>query len=146
VDPGLIFGALLGAAMVGFLVFIRPSDLPKLAPVSPFRHLDERKAAIYENLRDLQFEYRLDKLSDDDYAATKVELQKELARVRAEEDRLKVELGQITGKTPPPPRAPEVAVAPKQNVCPGCGARFEKALKFCGECGKPMSSDLEIKQ
>src|SRR5438132_1387510 len=77
VDPSLIIGALLGAAMIGYLIFIRNKDLPSPAPISPFRHLDERKAAIYENLRDLQFEYRLDKLSDDDYKATKLELQKE---------------------------------------------------------------------
>ena len=44
--------------MIGFLLFIRVKDIPKPAPVSPFKHLDERKAAIYENLRDLQFEYR----------------------------------------------------------------------------------------
>jgi predicted amidophosphoribosyltransferase len=23
-------------------------------------------------------------------------------------------------------------------VCDSCGASFEKDLKFCGECGKPM--------
>jgi predicted amidophosphoribosyltransferase len=23
-------------------------------------------------------------------------------------------------------------------VCPSCGARFEKELKFCGECGTAM--------
>jgi len=119
--------------MVGYLIFIRNKDLPAPAPISPFRHLDERKAAIYENLRDLQFEYRLDKLSDDDYKTTKLELQKELARVLAEVDRVKAELGQVTA-------VKQVAV-PKpvaQNVCPSCGAKFEKALKFCGECGKPM--------
>ena len=63
-DSSLIFGALLGAGMIGFLLFIRVKDIPKPAPESPFKHLEERKAAIYENLRDLQFEYRLDKLSD----------------------------------------------------------------------------------
>ena len=67
--------------MIGFLLFIRVKDIPKPAPESPFKHLEERKAAIYENLRDLQFEYRLDKLSDADYQATKLELQKDLAQV-----------------------------------------------------------------
>ena len=52
--------------------------------MSPTQHLDERKATIYENLRDLQFEYRLGKLSDEDYAKTKLALQKELAVVVAE--------------------------------------------------------------
>ena len=118
--------------MVGYLIFIRNKDLPTPAPISPFRHLDERKAAIYENLRDLQFEYRLDKLSDDDYKTTKLELQKELARVLAEVDRVKAELGQTAVK----PVAVPKPVA--QNICPSCGAKFEKALKFCGECGKPM--------
>ena len=138
-DPSLIIGALLGIGVLGYLVMIRSKDLPRPTPVSPFRHLDERKAAIYENLRDLQFEYRLDKLSDDDYKATKLELQKELARVLAEVDRVKAELGQ-TGPKAPAATAPPAAVAAKKNVCPHCGAKFEKALKFCGECGKPMEA------
>jgi hypothetical protein len=126
VDLSLILGALLGAGAIGFLLFIRVKDIPKPAPESPFKHLDERKAAIYENLRDLQFEYRLDKLSDADYQATKLELQKDLAQVMAETDRIKAGV--------PPAPAP----VPKKNQCPSCGATFEKALKFCGECGKPM--------
>ena len=128
-DSTLILGALLGTAVVGYLLFIRSQDLPEPVPVSPFKHLDERKAIIYENLRDLQFEYRLDKLSDADYQATKLELQKDLAHVMAETDRIKSELGLGVKAAPPP--------APK-NVCASCGAKFEKVLKFCGECGKPM--------
>jgi hypothetical protein len=139
-DLSLIFGALLGAGMIGFLLFIRVKDIPKPAPESPFRHLEERKAAIYENLRDLQFEYRLDKLSDADYQATKLELQKDLAHVMAETDRIKAELsGKATAEPPIPAANPTPAApAPRKNVCPSCGAAFEKALKFCGECGKPM--------
>jgi hypothetical protein len=127
-ESSLIFGALLGAGMIGFLLFIRVKDIPKPAPESPFKHLEERKAAIYENLRDLQFEYRLDKLSDQDYQATKLELQKDLAQVMAETDRIKAGL-----KVVPPPVAKK-----NPNACPSCGATFDKPLKFCGECGKPM--------
>jgi hypothetical protein len=117
--------------MIGFLLLIRFKDLPTPAPVSPFRHLDERKAAIYEGLRDLQFEYRLNKLSDADYQTTKLELQKELARVLQETDRIKAEMGQPVRPVATPP-------VPKKNACPSCGAQFDKPLKFCGECGKPM--------
>lgn len=134
-DSSLIFGALLGAGMIGFLLFIRVEDIPKPAPESPFKHLEERKTAIYENLRDLQFEYRLDKLSDDDYKATKLELQKDLAQVMAETDRIKAELA-ATGYAAPVAVAAPVAI--KKNTCASCGASFETALKFCGECGKPM--------
>jgi hypothetical protein len=132
-DLSLILGALLGAGAIGFLLFIRVKDIPKPAPESPFKHLEERKAAIYENLRDLQFEYRLDKLSDADYQTTKLELQKDLAQVMAETDRIKAGLV-VKPATPAPSSAPVL----KKNQCPSCGATFEKTLKFCGECGKPM--------
>src|SRR5512142_509922 len=76
-------------AVIAFILGVRPKDLPEPEPESPFAHLDERKAAIYENLRDLQFEYRVGKLSDADYQTTKKDLQRELAQVLAEVDRLK---------------------------------------------------------
>src|SRR5947207_13313713 len=107
--------------MIGFLLFIRVKDLPKPAPVSPFQHLVERKAAIYENLRDLQFEYRLGKLSDADYQATKLDLQKELAHVLGEADRIKAEIAEA-GKAAPPVKLAAIA---KKHVCPSCGAEFE---------------------
>ena len=116
--------------VIVFVLGVRPKDIPPPEPVSPFLHLDERKASIYENLRDLQFEYRVGKLSDDDYQATKKDLQKELAKVLAEVDRIK------SGHAPAPPPAP--APKPDGLTCPHCSAKFEKPLKFCGECGKPM--------
>jgi hypothetical protein len=78
----------LVAIVIAFILMVRPSDLPPLEVDPPERPWLERKARIYENLRDLQFEYRLDKLSDVDYQSTKAELQKELALVLAELDKL----------------------------------------------------------
>jgi hypothetical protein len=120
--------------VIVFILGVRPKDLPAPEPVSPFRHLDERKAAIYENLRDLQFEYRLGKLSDADYQSTKLDLQKDLAKVLAEVDRLR---NGIPAAAAAKPVAPQPA-APSPLVCPSCGATFDKPLKFCGECGQPM--------
>ena len=136
------------AATLFFTLFVRVKDIPAPDPVSPTRHLDERKAAIYENLRDLQFEYRLGKLSDDDYQQAKLGLQKELAGVISE-------INRINAGGQPAPEAPEVAEPPKtkaatapksksvasaETVCPHCGAKFPKPMKFCGECGKAMES------
>ena len=78
----------LVAIVIAFILMVRPSDLPPIEVDPPERPWLERKARIYENLRDLQFEYRLDKLSDIDYQSTKAELQKELAVVLAELDKL----------------------------------------------------------
>lgn len=137
----------IAIAVIAFILGVRPKDLPEPEAVSPFRHLDERKASIYENLRDLQFEYRVGKLSDEDYQTTKKDLQKELAGVLAEVDRVRMQLG-MNGAVPPKKPAPKAEPAPAPKVepprkktgftCDSCGAEFEKELKFCGECGKPM--------
>jgi hypothetical protein len=136
----IVFACIIAIAVIAYVLGVRPKDLPEPEPASPFDHLDERKAAIYENLRDLQFEYRVGKLSEEDYQATKRDLQKELAAVLAEVDRLKAKLaggnGFVSQKTPEPLAAPK----PSGFVCPSCGAKFETDLKFCGECGKPMKA------
>jgi hypothetical protein len=130
----------IAIVVILFVLSVRPKDLPEPEPVSPFAHLDERKAAIYENLRDLQFEYRVGKLSDHDYQQTKQDLQKELAAVLAEVDRLKSELG-VQAQTRPPAPGPRPPAGPRPpNTCPHCRAHFDKPLKFCGECGKPMKA------
>ena len=128
----LAAAVVLIAATVLFTFSIREKDMPAPAPLSPTRHLEERRAAIYENLRDLQFEYRVGKLSDADYQQTKVGLQKELAGV----------LGEIERVNSGAPAAPVKAEPPKAKpgtVCPHCHATFPQPLKFCGECGKEMT-------
>jgi hypothetical protein len=70
----------------GLPLLIRSEDLPEAEPISPTQHLDDRAAALYENLRDLQGEYLMGKLSDEDYKSTKQDVQRELARVKAEID------------------------------------------------------------
>ena len=47
-------------------------------------YLRERKDVIYENLRDLNFEYRAGKLSDTDYESLKNNMEEEAANVLAE--------------------------------------------------------------
>jgi NADH pyrophosphatase NudC (nudix superfamily) len=141
----IVIACVLAIAVIAFVLGVRPQDLPAPEVPSPFRHLDERKAAIYENLRDLQFEFRVGKLSEEDYRNTKQDLQKELAGVLAEVDKLKQTLGQpdVQAKAIAPQAAKAVVVAaqsPNGLVCPSCGAKFEKQLKFCGECGKPMKA------
>ncbi|HTT62300.1 MAG TPA: hypothetical protein VMG35_10685 [Bryobacteraceae bacterium] len=134
----IVIAALIAVGVIAFILSVRAKDLPKPEPVSPFQHLDERKAAIYENLRDLQFEYRVGKLSDQDYQQTKKDLQRELAGVMAEVDRLKLQLSP-NGAVPPPVQLVPPEPKPADPLaCPHCGARFPQPLKFCGECGKPM--------
>jgi hypothetical protein len=138
----IAIASILAVAVLGFILTVRTEDLPEPEPVSPFAHLDERKAAIYDNLRDAQFEFRVGKLSDLDYQQTKLGLQKELAVVMAEIDRIKGTLPQPSVESKKSSDGKKAAKAsagqPSANVCPSCGAQFPQSLKFCGECGKPM--------
>jgi hypothetical protein len=87
----------IGIVLVVFALvlplFIRASDIPEPEPVSPTQHLEDRKAAIYENLRDLQGEYRMGKLSDEDYQVIKTDLQRELAGVLAQIEKVEARAG-----------------------------------------------------
>ena len=131
----------LAAAALLFTLLVRAKDVPEPEAPSPVAHLEQRKAQIYENLRDLQFEYRIGKLSDDDYQKTKLGLQGELARVLAEIDGIQPAAAAAPQPAPVPPLAPPPLPAPETaKVCPHCGAKFARAMKFCGECGKAMAS------
>ena len=134
--PLVIAVAVLLAATLLYTLFVRTQDLPVPDPVSPTLYLDERKAAIYENLRDLQFEYRVGKLSDTDYAQTKLALQKELAVVIAETERV----------TKGEPASSPLVVKNDGLVCPHCKAKFATPMRFCGSCGKAMWPSPETPQ
>lgn len=127
----IVIASVIAIGIIAFVLVVGPRDIPVPEPASPFVHLDERKAAIYENLRDLQFEYRVGKLSGEDYQNTKRDLQKELAAVMAEVDRIR------GGFHAPAPQPPRIA---GRFVCPSCGTGFAADLKFCGECGKSMKA------
>jgi hypothetical protein len=134
----MIFAAavLLTIGAIAFTLLVRDKDIPQPEAGTGYEHLEERKARIYDNLRDLQFEYRVGKLSETDYQATKQSLQLELAGVMAEIDKAK-------GQAPPKAAAAGTSAAPVRvegSVCPHCGAKFPTAMKFCGECGKAMQS------
>lgn len=62
---------------------------PRLAPEREKTRLDylrERKDVIYENLRDLNFEFRAGKYPESDYNAQRAALEAEAASVLAEMD------------------------------------------------------------
>lgn len=142
---GLVVVALL------FVLVIRPQDLPFVEPHSPTGHLDERKAAIYENLRDANFEFLMGKLSADDYQATKADLQQELNEVNTEIQTVTSRLGAgrlsafgaessgaMSQTQPAMPTVSESVAGTQRFVCGNCGASFPLPLKFCGECGHKM--------
>lgn len=136
----VVFAIVIVLGALFFTLFVREKDVPDPIPVSPVQHLEDRKQAIYDNLRDLQFEYRLGKLSDEDYRQTKQALQKELAGVLVEIEEIIKRLGLMPTRVPSKSASPRQAAARRAGtVCPHCGASFSQALKFCGECGRAIA-------
>jgi len=131
----MTMAVILALGTIVFTLFVRSKDVPEPAPPSPVAHLEQRKAQIYENLRDLQFEFRLGKLSDADYQKTKVDLQRELAKVLAEIEAIQPAAVKAAAVHAPaaPKHKPEAA-----TKCPHCAAVFAQPMKFCGHCGKAM--------
>jgi len=87
---GAVLGACLALAIATllFIFYIQP-DASDLAPHrSKLDQLMERRDTIYDNLRDLRFEFRSGKYSEGDYNAMKTSLENEAALVLAEIDQV----------------------------------------------------------
>ncbi len=76
---------LLWTVALGWWVFTA-EDEPQVDALAAARRqaLEERKKSIYDNLKDLHFEYLAGKLSDADYQRTRKMLEGEAAGVVAE--------------------------------------------------------------
>jgi hypothetical protein len=94
----------LAAATLIFIFYIQP-DASDLAPHrTKLDQLLERRDSIYDNLRDLRFEFRSGKYSEADFEAMKVSLENEAALALAEID-------QVTESQVRRPRGPRPAAA-----------------------------------
>jgi len=71
-----------------FYVFYLPGTLYMGPEKTRLAYLRERKEAVYENLRDLSFEYKAGKVPDEDYGSMKSSLEDEAAAILAEISRL----------------------------------------------------------
>ena len=77
-------------ATIGVLVYVfyLPGKLYMGPQKTRLSYLRERKEVIYENLRDLNFEYNAGKFPDADYHSMKTSMEEEAAAVLAEIARL----------------------------------------------------------
>jgi hypothetical protein len=86
--PFIICVCLLFTAAVVFYVFYLPGTLKLDPKKTRAAYLRERKDVVYENLRDLNFEYKAGKFPEADYQAMKTSLEEEAAAILAEIARL----------------------------------------------------------
>jgi hypothetical protein len=80
---GLLLGCVL--AMVLFLYTFWPENaFASQRQKTRLDYLEERKEQLYENLRDLNFEFRAGKYPEEDFQAQRTQLENETAQVLAE--------------------------------------------------------------
>jgi hypothetical protein len=89
----------LFTAAVLFYVFYLPGQLYLGPRKTRAAYLRERKDVVYENLRDLNFEYQAGKVPDADYQSMKTSLQDEAAALLAEIARLEAKAAQRKAKS-----------------------------------------------
>lgn len=133
--------ALLALVAIVYVVYVQPGTTPVPAPDPQLGYLLEKKAVLYENLRDLNLEYRMGKLSDDDYQRLKKQCQFEIGGVMAQ---IESHQGSASARAAEPPVAsPPSTREPRshrgEQICPFCGAGNSWQNKFCGECGEKLA-------
>ena len=84
----MIWACVLVTAAAFFYVFSVP-DAVTAGPVKTrLNYLRERKEVVYENLRDLNFEFKSGKFTEADYDGMRLGMEAEAARILAEIDTL----------------------------------------------------------
>ena len=71
-----------------YYVFFFPGEVYAGEEKTRSGYLRERKESVYENLRDLNFEYKAGKVPDADYQSMRASLEEEAAAIMAEIARL----------------------------------------------------------
>jgi hypothetical protein len=84
---GLIAGLLLAIAAFVY-TFWPENSFASQRQKTRLDYLQERKDQLYENLRDLNFEYRAGKYPEEDYATQRAMLENEAATLMSEIDYL----------------------------------------------------------
>ncbi|MGA2216651.1 MAG: hypothetical protein ABSG51_01100 [Terracidiphilus sp.] len=84
---GEVAGALLTLALLVY-TFWPENVFASQRQKTRLDYLLERKEQLYENLRDLNFEYRAGKYPEEDFQVQRTQLENETAQLMAEIDRL----------------------------------------------------------
>ncbi len=147
----VIVCTLLAVGAIGFTLLVRERDIPPAPVENPeLKHLGKRRQVLYENLKDLQFEYHQGKLSDEDYQSLKGGFLYDLAAVMDAIERLQPAQGKKDKmNTPPELAAAELAAKDKSRpepaavqsadrICPACSKENSSGNRFCGHCGAAL--------
>jgi hypothetical protein len=116
---------LMALSALAFVLFVEPQPVAASVVEQQLAPLLRKKDILYENLKDLNFEFRMGKLSDTDYQSAKLASQAELVPLLSvieelQEKKMREEV------TPPP------------GWCERCTHQNPSENAFCGQCGATL--------
>lgn len=102
--------------------------------------LKRRRMVIYENLQDLDFEYKAGKIAQNDFDALRRNYLADAAQLMlaAQEQEHMTEQEALIEREVARLRKRQKASAGESYACPKCGFENPLPVKFCGECGAPI--------
>lgn len=135
----------LGAGYYVLLpLFREPKSLPgaDLPAETELDWLLERKAVIYRNIKDLDFEHAMGRLSDADHGRLQADYKNDAALLLQKMDQLgdsavldETIEKDIAART----SALSAGKTRQKNLrCPSCGAETSPGKKYCADCGKRL--------
>ena len=112
-------------------------------------YLTARKTALYRNIKELEFEYKMGRLAEADFQRLKAEYKDEAVEILKKldmADTSTVDTSMVIAKSPALPgttaicpqyseHAGETPLVPMSDACPACGAKTIPGKKFCADCG-----------
>lgn len=111
-------------------LFVKTSDETAGQKAEPDAdYLVARKTAIYRNIKELEFEYKMGRMTETDFQRLEAEYKGEAAEIFQKLD--------IMDMLNAPAIMPETDVKAdvKADACPACGAKTIPDKKFCADCG-----------
>jgi ribosomal protein L32 len=100
-----------------------------------------RKAAVYSNLKDLEFEYKMGRLSDSDFRQLQAGYKNEAAGILQNLDQLNASenlddaIEKDIALRKSRLHGSEARRAKDISRCPSCGAKIIPGKNFCADCG-----------
>lgn len=147
-DGNDLFSLILMVFVLGGIIIFVTQPILKKKPENilqnyyeetPYRELLTKKENIYRDIKSLEFDYKTDKLSDEDYVDERQKLEYDAVQIlkQIDEYESKFESAMTSMSSISKPARKKSSV---KHLCPECSQPHLPGAKFCGNCGHSLSS------
>jgi hypothetical protein len=124
--------AILTALFVGYPLLQKRQQKVSFALNHRAQELEARKAEIYAAIRDIDFDYRMGKLSQEDYETLREQYKTEAIGMMKQIDEMNLGKSRRSAKEP-------AAAKTSARFCHHCGQPAKDEDRFCSACGGQLA-------